>query len=391
MKRLYLIANWIQGTALSGGDRIFIELIKRWRSRIKITLFLSMEGMKICEREGLTGVDHQIWASDRFSQRGYFVDYSYRTMVGIRKACALKTAQGDIVLSSSDFWPDSMPAFFIKMKNPKIFWIAGFYLFSPAPWQKDSPYKGKKWPIGLFYWLSQLPIYWLVKKFADMVFVTSKPDVERFVTDKRKADKVIVIRGGVDMEPSEKYLSGGSLIPVERRKYDACFVGRFHYQKGVLELLKIWKIIYGKKPDAKLALVGTGPLDAEVRDQIGELGLQFNVDLHGFKDGAEKHEIFKQSKIVVHPATYDSGGMAAVEAMAWGLPGVSFDLEALKTYYPQGMLKTPCFDLEKFSENICLLLENEQLYARTSVEALEWARQWDWGKRESEIFRLMGC
>ena len=45
--------------------------------------------------------------------------------------------------------------------------------------------------------------------------------------------------------------------------------------------------------------------------------------------------------MVVHPAIFDSGGMAAAEAMAWGLPGVSFDLPALKTYYPQGMIKNP--------------------------------------------------
>ena len=31
--------------------------------------------------------------------------------------------------------------------------------------------------------------------------------------------------------------------------------------------------------------------------------------------------------------------MAAAEAMAWGLPGVSFDLESLKTYYQKVWLK----------------------------------------------------
>ena len=50
--------------------------------------------------------------------------------------------------------------------------------------------------------------------------------------------------------------------------------------------------------------------------------------------------IFKDSKIVLHAAIYDSGGMAACEAMACELPGVSFDLPALKTCYPKGMFKT---------------------------------------------------
>ncbi|SVD53600.1 uncharacterized protein METZ01_LOCUS406454, partial [marine metagenome] len=53
MKKLFVIANWMQGTALSGGDRIFIELVKRWSSKFQITLFLSKEGAARCKRQNL--------------------------------------------------------------------------------------------------------------------------------------------------------------------------------------------------------------------------------------------------------------------------------------------------------------------------------------------------
>ena len=52
MKRLLVLANWMQGTALSGGDLIFIELVKRWRDKLDITLFLSAEGVAICQNHG---------------------------------------------------------------------------------------------------------------------------------------------------------------------------------------------------------------------------------------------------------------------------------------------------------------------------------------------------
>jgi len=42
--------------------------------------------------------------------------------------------------------------------------------------------------------------------------------------------------------------------------------------------------------------------------------------------------------------------MAAMEAMAWSLPGVCFDLEALKTYYPKGMVKVPLGTLIKWQK-----------------------------------------
>jgi len=386
VKKLCIIAHWMQGTALSGGDRIFIELAKRWLSAFEIHLLISKEGLEICKRENLGNVGHKIWASDKFNRYGYLINYLYRTFVSIVNVSRLKKREYNIIYSTSDFWPDSIPAFIMKLKNKKAKWIAGFYLFAPKPWQKDSPYRGKRWFIGLFYWLTQLPIYWSIKRYADMVFVTSEPDVEKFVTKKRNRNRIVVIRGGVDIKPSERYLKSGNVTPLEARKYDACFVGRFHYQKGVIELIDIWQIVYKKKPNAKLAMIGVGPLEKEIRNKVEKLGLPNNVDLLGFKNGEEKYEIFKQSKIVAHPAIYDSGGMAACEAMAWGLPGVSFDLEALKTYYSKGMIKTPCYDLEAFADNIIRLLKDKELYEKISKDAIDWAKGWDWDKKAEEFF-----
>ena len=130
MKRLFIIANWMQGKALSGGDRIFIELSKRWSQKLDISIFLSKEGADICSRERLNLTNKNIWASDIFSGH-YFVDGVYRTITGILKALRIRTNQGDIILSSSDFLPDTIPAFILKLKNPKVKWIASFLPFRP--------------------------------------------------------------------------------------------------------------------------------------------------------------------------------------------------------------------------------------------------------------------
>ena len=387
MKKLFVIANWMQGTGLSGGDRIFIELVKKWQFKLDITLLISQEGSVICRYHKLNNIRQNIWASNQLVKLGYLIDTLYRTAVSIKKVLSIKMLPGDIVFSSSDFWPDFLPAFILKLKNPKIIWVAGFYLFAPKPWDKFSPYRSKNFLIGLFYWLSQVPAYHVIRKFSDIVFVTSQPDVDKFITSSRPKEKIVVIRGGVDTSPAKIYLNSKEVIPPEERIYDACFIGRFHYQKGVFKLVKIWQAVCLNIPQARLAMIGIGPLENEIRNLIEKSGLSKNINLMGFLDGPEKFEVFKQSRIVVHPATFDSGGMAASEAMAWGLPGVSFDLEALKTYYPKGMLKTSCFDTDEFAENILNLLSNPYQYKEMSLEALQLVHEeWEWNNRAKDIY-----
>lgn len=388
--QIHLIDNsHITSCDMSGGEKIVMEFARRWARENSVFLYTSNLGVNIWDRYKMDAVKKVIIS--KLSDPSTMLSYLSRAIVGTSKFWKMEFDQDceNILYSASDFWPDVIPAFVAKLRNHHLKWVAGFYMFAPKPWQKNSPYKGRRWLLGALYWFTQFPVYYLIKKYADMVFVTSAPDVKKFVTSKRNPDKIIVIRGGVDVKSSSEYLRSAKVIALDKRKYDALFVGRFHYQKGVRELVDIWKIVCAKKPTAKLAMIGNGPLEAEVRKKINLLGLGNNVDLLGFKDGQDKYEIFKESKIVLHPAVYDSGGMAPCEAMAWGLPAVSFDLEALKTYYPKGMLKTPCYDFKIFAEQIIKLLEEDKLYEKTREDAIAWAEEWDWDKRAQEMFQKM--
>ena len=391
--KICFVSNYNIGLGLSGGDRIFIEFLKHWHSHAQMILMGCGEAISIASRCGAENVrflqTSDIDTDVSYGLWGLLKHTLWRLVAGIKglRTYADELSCVGVVYSVSDFYPDFWPAFLMKRHNPGIVWIAGYYLFAPPPWAKDSPYKGAQWLRGLIYWLLQQPSYFLVNRYADHVFVTSEPDVKRFVTSHRRPERVTVVQGGVDITESERYLRSRSVVPVNARKYDACFVGRFHYQKGVLLLLDIWKLVCEQRPHARLALIGDGHLATEVRGKIACLGLSENVDLLGFRDGVEKFEIFKQSKVMVHPATYDSGGMAAAEGMAWGLPGVSFDLDALKTYYPKGVLKVPCFSEQVFAATILRLLSDEAVYRKQSVEAHELIVEvWDWSKRAENVF-----
>lgn len=398
MKKIIFIANNNIGDGFSGGDRIFTEFIKHWSKWLKISLIGSEEAIKISKARGANQAKYII-SCQRIQSKNFFSIPEMLRNTFQRTIKGLKAIQQnselikntEYIYSVSDFYPDFYPAYRVKRINPKIIWIAGYYLFAPSPFSKDSPYRGKSTAKGLLYWLMQRPSYYLVNKYADFVLVTSEPDVKRFTTKSRSRDRVIVVQGGVDIIESEKYLSSGKIIPVDNRKYDACFVGRFHYQKGVMGLIDIWQKVCHIKPEAKLVMIGDGELVPEVTAKIKKLNLNHNIELRGFADGAEKYEIFKQSKIMVHPATYDSGGMAAAEGMAWGLPGVSYDLEALKTYYPEGMLKSQKSNENDFAKNIMKLLDDKNFYQEMSDQALNLIRTvWDWRIRAKKIINSIG-
>ena len=391
--KICFISNYNVGLGLSGGDRIFIELLKGWRDKADLTLMGCGEALAIAERNGVAGVRLlETSAVDGSASYGLLALLRHtlrRWRSGLRglKRYAAELSEIDVVYSVSDFYPDFWPAYRLKRRRAGITWIAGYYLFAPPPWAKDSPYKGRDFLRGLIYWLLQRPSYWLVRRHADVVFVTSEPDVARFVTRRRGRDRIVVVQGGVDIAASEAHLTSGAALPLAQRRYDACFMGRLHYQKGALILPDIWKFVCARRPQARLALIGDGHLEREVRAKIASLGLEDNIEMLGFRDGPAKHEIFKQAKMMLHPSTYDSGGMAAAEGLAWCLPGVSFDLEALKTYYPQGMVKVPPGDLQAFADAVLRLLGDPAHHERTAAAAHALILDvWDWRKRSARVF-----
>ncbi len=391
---ILFISNSNFGPGLSGGDRIFLELIRYWQSHETIGLLGTAETKDLLQKYNLENTPFYQTSNKNIhlkpTVRNVIILQVVRTLVSTIYILRhhKEIMKYDTVYSVSDFYADFFPALFIKLLNPKTRWIAGYYLLSPNPLSKSSPYNAYHQKLkGWVYFLAQKFTLVAAKRYADYIFVTSEPETAPFICKRLPKDKIIVIRGGVDTRQSDNYLATRSLLPPSKRRYLACFIGRLHPQKGVINMVEIWKKVTNKIPNAKLAIIGNGDLRAQLKRKIKDLKLNSNIELLGFLDGKEKNKIFRQSAIVVHPATYDSGGMAAAEAMAWGIPGIAYDLESLKTYYPKGMVKTPCFDQNEFAKNIISIFCNQSYYNKMSQEASSLIReQWQWPNRAREIY-----
>jgi glycosyltransferase involved in cell wall biosynthesis len=379
---------------MAGGYRIAIELIRRWSSRTDLTfhIYTTKDGQKMIKRyitQNKKIVYDLIWSPTFLTKLCLnhalisIVLYIFLFLYGsIEALISDKKESTVLVYSVTPFLPDLIPGLLMKLRTRSIKWFVAHAMFAPNPLTRGFGIpKRLRIPSlrDMGFYLNEKLTYPLFKKFADFISETNDLDRKRCIREGFSPERVLVIKGGVDIKLSQ------TIPEPKEKKYDAVFIGRLHPQKGLLELIDIWRFVCEKRSDAGLVIIGNGPLEKDIEIKIRKHGLEKNIILFGFKDGIEKIRIFKNSKIVLHPAIYDSGGMAACEAMACGLPGVSFDLPALKTYYPKGMLKTPCFDLKAFAENIQRLLEDQELYGKLQKEALELAREWDWDRRATYL------
>lgn len=383
--KLLVIAHTNLGTSLSGGDRIFLNIIKYWQEHLQITLLSSKEANQLITRFKLhpqiiltTTKTKKISLNTVSLSLHHFSRFISAIKFCLQHRSLFKSSQ--YIYTSSDFYGDFIFGFIAKLINPQIVWLCGYYLLAPQPFSPQSPYfQNQQFLRGLIYYLAQIPTVFVAKHFADFIFITSNPDSHRFPDS-----KTIIVQGGVYIPTIKKIRS---LKPPSQRGFDAVYIGRLHSQKGIIELIDIWSQVVNQIPKAKLNIIGDGELMDQLHQKIIKNNLSRNVVLSGFCLGQKKFNIIKNSKIVLHPATYDSGGMAAAEAMAWGLPGVSFNLEALKTYYPKGMIKIPCFNQNIFARNIIKLLTNQGIYSKYSSEARSLiVSSWDWKVRLNKIF-----
>lgn len=367
------------GSGISGGDRIFIEFARRWSIHNNILIYVTQEGLKMCKRQNLFGNKLSIQTvGKRIFLKNYFIGYFYRIFQGIKLGLTLKIKKDTYVYSASDFWMDAIPAFLIKLRSKKVKWIAAWYQTAPNPLTGYGSF---------FYWMSQFFIKPLIKISADLVLVNNYEEKKQFPNLDRQ-EKVGVVLGAINLTDIKKWIKGNAQ---KNKIYDAVYQGRFHSQKGVVELIDIWKMVVIKRPNAMLAMIGDGPLMEDVRKRISSIGLSNNIKLFGYVfDGPLKYEIFSNSKLVVHPAFYDSGGMAAAEAMAFGLPCVGFNLKSYESYYPKGMLKVEIGNLSDFANSILRLLQNKDYNQKIGQEAVQMVESsWSWNQRAEEILEFI--
>ncbi|MGJ1430474.1 glycosyltransferase family 4 protein [Sphingobacterium spiritivorum] len=154
-------------------------------------------------------------------------------------------------------------------------------------------------------------------------------------------------------------------------------VGRYDYQKGFDNLIRIWQQVHQVHPDWTLNIYGQGPLKEYLKDMIDELKLSEVIHLCAPVKNIE--QAYLGSSMLVMTSRYEGFGLALTEAQTCGLPLIAYACKC----GPRDIIENGRNgflieegDSEDFAEKINLLIENNNLRKEMGGNAVEMSRRY---------------
>ena len=197
------------------------------------------------------------------------------------------------------------------------------------------------------------------------------------LTDKSKASwpelsNVTVIPDPITIEVKSEEVKS------EKCSKSVITIGRYAYQKGYDLLLQAWAEVEKHYPDWTLEIFGQGD-QTDYRQLMSDLGMDSNrCHLNGPVEDVVK--AYQNSTLFVLSSRFEGFGLVLVEAMACGLPVVSFDCPAgpdeIITDGVDGLL-VPSGDVHALAEKLMTLMADEDLRQRLGKQARKTAQRYD--------------
>jgi glycosyltransferase involved in cell wall biosynthesis len=234
------------------------------------------------------------------------------------------------------------------------------------------------------YYVIEFPLHdYAITKIldnSDHTVVCSKSALEDLKSyNNLKLAKTTVIFNGVDIPKIERAASESTN---ENEEHSIVFAGRLFWAKGVLHLLRAFKIIRETNPHVQLRIFGQGPLQKEVRKFVFQSDLEDSVKLFGHVSHRELLSEIQKADVVAFPSLQEAQSMFMLEAMAFKKPVVAFNLpfaRELISHLNSGLLANPG-DFRDLASKIQLLLSDEGLRLRLGNNAFNHVKtkhNWD--------------
>ena len=232
-----------------------------------------------------------------------------------------------------------------------------------------------------------------VARRAAAATVVSSAMRERLAALGVPAAHIHVLPMGVDL--SERFTPDPS---VPRSQHEILFVGRLVEKKGLRHLIAALPQVLEGVPDAFLTIVGFGPEEAALRQQVHTLGLQAKVHFLGAVAQTRLPALYRRAALFVAPFVQAESGdqeglpVALMEAVACGCPVVAGDVAGIEDLLGR-MKPYICVDArnaEMLASCICSRLIDSStagLHAQAVLE--EASRRVDWNRIAAGYARLI--
>jgi glycosyltransferase involved in cell wall biosynthesis len=204
-----------------------------------------------------------------------------------------------------------------------------------------------------------IPIIKLLVNNSSKTITNSSATLKASLEVGLKKDKLEIIPFGVD-------ISFFKPITMDKDKeiFQILSVGYLIERKGFEYLIKAVNEVLKERDDVKLKIVGSGPLEKQIKNLIIELDLENNVEIISNLSDEKLLEIYNSSNLFVLPSIVDSHGnteglgVVLLEAMACKLPVIGSNIGGIPDIIQDketGLLVPEKDVLELFRAIICVI------------------------------------
>lgn len=361
-KKIHVFINafYSSGKGMSGGDKRIIEILKRWCgvhiNSEDIIIYGPRKIFAALEDEEVKDYQCVITSTSKSEQKNVIFAYLIHTFLCKKRLRSIfnhiDSGEQNIIYSSSSFLPDVLPAVYSRKKLKNCKWCGlVHHVLDPNKKREGNTIR------NCIAFLEQRLALKLMKKYCDKVLTVS-PIIKKYLEKQGfDASKIYVVNNGVDalaISRSEKYAD-------KARQYDGIFVARLAPSKGIHELADIWNGVVCKVPDARLAVIGGGDESTvqSLKKEFEEYNITKNVDFLGYCQSDIIYSYLKSSKVFVFPSHEESWGIAVAEALACGIPAVTYDLDAYDVFFNGLTIESKIGDFKGMSLAIVELLTDE--------------------------------
>jgi glycosyltransferase involved in cell wall biosynthesis len=378
---------------VGGAEKRFLEILKVWsEKRINVTIVDSNRNPVSTNYAGHKVIEMPI--SVPSSAKHLFFSYILWVLWMV-KACLrcpklMKSNVYDVILAPNNTLPNVVVAFFLHAVSKVPMCVVVHHMDFPyvniraEPAAVYAEYRNARFgiPVALAKTLAFVVILFLLKR-STVCIAVSNYTASLLQKNGLSPSQVYVSGNGVDIDLIERFEASEKL-------YDGIFVGRVSREKGVLDLLEIWKHIIANNPKSNLLMVGTGPDFLRLKKLTENSNLTSNVIIRGSCSNSELYSLMKASRIFVFPSKFEGWGLAVAEALACGMPVVCYDIPALCEIFGKckSVFFIPIGDIERFAATIEKIL-GENRFHELAVTAKEYVKLFSWEKVALNDLRII--